>query len=57
VDRGERATNREAPLAEGKRRKSGGRAVKVCVLPRGDLALRLKGRRWVQDGARNQQRQ
>ena len=45
ADQGERATNREALVTKGKRRKSGGRAVKECVLTWGDLALCLKGRR------------
>src|SRR5664280_3047942 len=45
ADQGERARNREALVIKGKRRKSGGRAVKECVLTWGDLALRLKGRR------------
>ena len=43
ADQGERATNREALVTKGKRRKSGGRAVKECVLTWGDLALCLKG--------------
>lgn len=43
ADQGERARNREALVIKGKRRKSGGRAVKECALTRGDLALRLKG--------------
>ena len=47
ADQGERAENREALVANGKRRKSGGRVGKECVLTRGDLALRLKGRRAV----------
>ena len=42
-DQGERATNREALVIKGKRRKSGGRAVKECVLSWGDLALCLTG--------------
>ena len=45
ADRGERAEDREAPVTKGKRRKSGSRAAKVSALIRGDLALRLKGRR------------
>ena len=45
ADRGERAKNREALVTKGTWRKSGGRAVKECVLTWGDLALRLKGRR------------
>lgn len=49
ADQGERARNREALVANGKRRKSGGRVGKECVLTRGDLALRLKGRRSVSE--------
>jgi hypothetical protein len=45
ADQGERASNREAVVIEGERRRSGGRAVKECVLTWGDLALWLKGRR------------
>jgi hypothetical protein len=45
ADQGERARNREALVTKGKRRRSGGRAVKECVLTWGDLALCLKGRR------------
>jgi hypothetical protein len=45
VDQGERAHDREALVTKGKRRRSGGRAVKECVLTWGDLALCLKGRR------------
>jgi hypothetical protein len=45
ADQGERAKSREALVTEGKRRRSGGRAVKERVLAWGDLALRLKGRR------------
>jgi len=47
ADQGERARNREALVANGMRRKFGGRVGKECVLTRGDLALRLKGRRSV----------
>jgi len=47
ADQGERARNREALVAYGMWRKSGGRVGKECVLTRGDLALRLKGRRSV----------
>jgi hypothetical protein len=36
----------EAVVTKARRRRSGGRATKVDVLTRGDLALRLKGRRW-----------
>ena len=42
---GERAVNRKALVIKAKRRKSGGCAVKECVLTRGDLASCLKGRR------------
>ena len=45
AEQGERAKNREALVAKAKRRRSGGCAVKECVLTRGDLALCLKGRR------------
>ena len=45
ADRGERAMDREALVIKGKRRRSGGRAVKECVLTWGDLASRPKGRR------------
>jgi hypothetical protein len=55
ADQGERAKNREALVIKGKRRRSGGRAVKECVLTWGDLALCLKGRR-CRAGARSQQR-
>ncbi|ASQ14887.1 hypothetical protein CN151_18825 [Sinorhizobium meliloti] len=55
ADQGERAMNREALVTKGRRRRSGGSAVKECVLTRGDLALRLKGRR-CRAGARSQQR-
>ena len=41
--------NREALVANGNRRKFGGRVGKECVLTRGDLALRLKGRRSVSE--------
>ena len=43
ADQGERASDREALVTKGRCRKSGGRAVKECVLTWGDLALRLKG--------------
>jgi hypothetical protein len=46
---GERAYDREAVVTKARGRKSGGGAVKVNVLTRGDLALRLKGRRGLQD--------
>jgi len=42
---GEWATNHEALVIKARRRKSGGCAVKECVLTWGDLALRLKGQR------------
>ena len=42
---GERAINRKAPVIKAMRRRSGGCAVKECVLTWGDLALWLKGRR------------
>ena len=45
AEQGERARNREALVIKARRRKSGGCAVKECVLTRGDLALCLKGRR------------
>ncbi len=47
ADQGERATDREALVANGKWRKSGGGVVKGCGLTGGGLALRLKGRRPV----------
>ena len=45
AEQGERAKNREALVIKAKWRKSGGCAVKECVLTWGDLALCLKGRR------------
>ena len=45
ADQGERAKSREALVVKGRRRRSGGCAVKDCVLTWGDLALCLKGRR------------
>lgn len=45
AEQGERARNREALVIKAKRRRSGGCAVKECVLTRGDLASWLKGRR------------
>jgi hypothetical protein len=45
AEQGERATDREALVTKGRRRKSGGRVGTVSVLIWGDLALRLKGRR------------
>jgi len=52
---GERAQDREAPVTKARQRKSGGCAVKECVLTWGDLALCLKGRR-CRTGARSQPR-
>jgi hypothetical protein len=43
ADQGERAEDRAALVTKGSRRSSGDRAVKECVLPWRDLALRLKG--------------
>jgi hypothetical protein len=43
AEQGERAINREALVIKAKRRRSGGCAVKECVLTWGDLALCLKG--------------
>ena len=48
VERGERANDREAPMANARRCRSAGRVSKVGVLTWGDLASRLKGRRWKQ---------
>ena len=45
AEQGERARFREALVIKAEWRKSGGCAVKECVLTRGDLALCLKGRR------------
>ena len=45
AEQGERARNRETLVIKAKRRRSGGCAVKECVLTWGDLASRLKGRR------------
>jgi hypothetical protein len=45
AEQGERATDREALVAKFRWRRSGGRAVKECVLTWGDLALCLKGQR------------
>jgi len=45
AEQGERAKSREALVAKARWCKSGGCAVKECVLTRGDLALCLKGRR------------
>jgi len=44
ADQGERANNREAFVTKSQWRKSGGCAMKECVLTWGDLALCLKGR-------------
>ena len=52
---GERARDREALVTKDRRRKSGGRAVKECVLTWGDLASSLKGPR-CRTGARSQPR-
>jgi hypothetical protein len=49
AEQGERAVDREAVVTKARRRRSGGRAAKVNGLTRGDLALRLKGRRGLQD--------
>lgn len=45
AEQGERARDRKALVIKARWRKSGGCAAKECVLTRGDLALRLKGRR------------
>jgi len=45
AEQGEQAKDCEALVIKARRRKSGGCAVKGCVLTRGDLALCLKGRR------------
>ena len=45
ADQGERANGREALVTKARRRRSGGGAVKECVLTWGDLASCLKGRR------------
>ena len=55
ASQGERASIRKALVTKGRRRKSGGRAVKECVLTWGDPALRLKGQR-RRAGAGSQQR-
>jgi hypothetical protein len=47
AEQGERASDREALVTKARQRKSGGRAAKADGLTRGDLALRLKGRRSV----------
>ena len=43
ADQGEQANGREVLVIKGRRRKSGGRAVKECVLTWGDLAFARKG--------------
>jgi hypothetical protein len=43
AEQGEQARSCEALVTKAKWRKSGGCAVKECVLTWGDLALRLKG--------------
>lgn len=45
VERGERANDREAPVANARRRRSDGRASKVDALTWGDLASCLKEQR------------
>jgi hypothetical protein len=45
AEQGERAMSRKALVIKVRWRRSGGCAAKECVLTRGDLALRLKGRR------------
>ncbi|MCB1947770.1 hypothetical protein, partial [Nitrosomonas sp.] len=45
AEQGEWAINHEAFVIKAKQRRSGGCAVKECVLTWGDLALCLKGRR------------
>ena len=45
AEQGERARDREALVTKVRWRRSGGRAVKECVLTWGDLALCPKGRR------------
>jgi hypothetical protein len=45
AEQGERANGREALVTKFRWRRSGGRAVKECVLTWGDLASCLKGRR------------
>ena len=45
ADQGNRAADHEALMTKGKRRRSGSCARMVRVLIRGDLALRVKGRR------------
>jgi hypothetical protein len=46
AEQGERASIRKALVTKAKRRRCGGCAMKVGVLTWGDLALRLKGRRF-----------
>ena len=45
AERGERATDREAPMTNVRGCKSGGRVSKLDALTWGDLALCLKGQR------------
>ena len=45
AEQGERARNREALVIKARWRKSGGCAVKECVLTWGDLALWVKAQR------------
>jgi hypothetical protein len=45
AEQGERANDREALVTKFRWRRSGGRAVKECVLTWGDLASCLKGQR------------
>lgn len=45
AERGERANDRETPMAKARWRRSGGRVSKVDALTWGDLALCLKGQR------------
>ena len=45
AEQGERAKNRKALVIKARWRRSGGCAVKECVLTWGDLASCLKGRR------------
>ena len=53
AEQGERARSREALVIKAKWRKSGGCAVKECVLTWGDVALRAKARRlcWIEKSA------
>jgi hypothetical protein len=56
AEQGERANGREALVTKVRWRRSGGRAVKECVLTWGDLALCLKGRRCKSEGEVSQGR-